>query len=294
MIRLRLLPLVLALTFSATGVGAEEPADKATKLVPLNPQKTVLLDAEGKRLLLKGEVCLRDGLLEMLVCLKRTKEHEAILTLDSKAQIVHAGLLALGLEPGKPVQHLPEFKPATGPILDITLLWTDVEGKAQRMPAQQWVRNSARRYWIAKLDPPPTDLQPPPDSDLRWDDKRKEVLWYGRMSDAQRDQLLKLSTHAEYQKAIRSFHAESQTKPLKADFVFAGSGFTTDKKTDEKYYQAEAGDLICVANFATATIDLATASSASADDLLWEAYTERIPPVGTPVTIEIKARPKQP
>lgn len=294
MMRSCTLLLVLALSLSTTGLWSQETGDQVAKLVPLNPQKTVLLDAAGKRLLLKSEVCLRDGLLEMLVCLKRTKEHEAILSLDSKAQIVHAGLLAIGLEPGKPVQHLPEFKPATGPILDITLVWTDAEGKPHRMPAQQWVRNSARRYWIAKLDPPPTDLQPPPDSDLRWDEKRKEVLWYGRMSDAQRDQLLKLSSHAAYQKAIRSFHAESQTKSLKADFVFAGSGFTTDKKTDEKYYQAEAGDLICVANFATATIDLATASSAAADDLLWEAYTERIPPVGTEIIIEIKARPKQP
>ena len=61
----------------------------------MNKQETVLLDAEGKRLVLKGEVCLREGLLEMLVCLKQTKEHESILSVATKAQTVHAGLLAL-------------------------------------------------------------------------------------------------------------------------------------------------------------------------------------------------------
>lgn len=259
------------------------------KLAPLNPQETVLLDAAGKRLLLKGEICLREGQLEMLACLKRTKEHESILSVDAKAQTVHAGLLALGLEPGKPVQHVPDFKPPTGPVIEIQLFWDDEAGNVQRMPAQKWVRNSTRRYWLEKLDPPPSKLAIPADSDLRWDEKRKELIWYGAMNDAQRDALLKLSDHAGYQKAIRTFHKQTQTHDLDSSWVFAGSSVYVDPKTKEAFYQAESGDLICVANFATATLDLSIPSSAQGEELLWEAHTARIPPVGTKVTIELHA-----
>ncbi|HAA61531.1 MAG TPA: hypothetical protein DCE39_11430, partial [Planctomycetaceae bacterium] len=80
------------------------PATKrVAKPVPLNPQGTVLLDRAGKRLLLKASVCARDRVLEMLCCLKRTKEHESILTIDASAAVVHAGLLALGARQGTPV-----------------------------------------------------------------------------------------------------------------------------------------------------------------------------------------------
>jgi len=264
---------------------ADVPA--ADKPVAINPQGTVLLDKAGKRLLLKGEVCLREGVLEMLACLKRTKEHESILAVDAQAWVVHAGLLALGAEPGTPVQYQPEFRSPSGQPIDIYLSWTDEQQKPQRVKAQTWVRNATRRYWIEKLDPPPPNFKLPDDSNLRWDEKRKELLWYGPMSDQQRDELLKLSDHAGFQKAIKSFHKQTQIKELDAGWVFAGSGFYTDSKTGEKFYQAEEGNLICVANFASATLDLAVPSTAANDELLYEAYTERIPPVGTPVTIEL-------
>ena len=94
----------------------------AGELIPLNKGETVLLDAKGKKLLLKSEVVLREGLLELLVCLKRTKEHESILSVDAPAQIIHAGLLALGAKQGSPVRWQPEFQAATGQPIDIFLL----------------------------------------------------------------------------------------------------------------------------------------------------------------------------
>jgi hypothetical protein len=67
--------------------------------------------------------------------------------------------------------------------------------------------------------------------------------------------------------------------------VFAGSGFWTDPNTGQRHYQAESGDLICVSNFSSATLDLTIQSSANNDALSFEAFTERIPPKGTPVTL---------
>lgn len=266
---------------------AQEKQNEADNFKPLNKTKTVLLDAKGKRLLLKSEVVLREGLLELLVCLKQSKEHESLLSVETRAQIVHAGLLALGAKPGSPVRWIPEFQAATGQQIDIFFTWTDEEGKLHRDPAQHWVRHATRRYYVEKLEEMPDSFRLPDDAELKWDTKHKEVLWYGHMSKPQRDQSLKYSKNEDFQKAIQKIFDQSQIRPMKESWVFAGSFFDTDEKTGEKFYQAEAGDLICVANFATATLDLTTSSSATNEDLMFEAYTEHIPPVGTKVTIEL-------
>ncbi|REK12933.1 MAG: hypothetical protein DWQ37_09915 [Planctomycetota bacterium] len=72
-------------------------------------------------------------------------------------------------------------------------------------------------------------------------------------------------------------------KALDHDWVFAGSGFWTDEVTGEKSYLAESGDFICVSNFPTAMLDLPIESSQANEALLYECFTERIPPVGTRV-----------
>ena len=86
---------------------------------------------------------------------------------------------------------------------------------------------------------------------------------------------------------VRNFQTK---KPMQRDWVFAGSGFWTDEKTGKKYYQAESGDFICVSNFSTAMLDLPIKSSQQNEALMFEAFTERIPPLSTPVTIVLKPR----
>lgn len=268
--------------------GAEPSQPQTGKLVPLNKQQTILLDADGGRVLLKTKVVLRAGVLEMLCCLKQTKEHEAILALDGEASIVHAGLLAIKAEPGRPVQFFPEFEPPQGQKIDIFLQWRDAQGKLHRQPAQTWVRRVVHRYYVANLDERPSDLQIPEDSGLRFDDKHGELIWYGPMTDPQRDKLLALSKDRAYQSAIRTFYKDGQSRQMEARWVFAGSEFFVDEQTGDKFYMAESGDLICVANFPSATIDVAVASTASGEEnLLYEAWTERVPPLDTEVTIEL-------
>ena len=75
---------------------------------------------------------------------------------------------------------------------------------------------------------------------------------------------------------------------LEHSWVFGGSGFWTDENSGKRHYQAEAGDLICVSNFPTAMLDLPIESSDKAGQLAFEPFTERIPPLGTPVTIVLK------
>ena len=77
-------------------------------------------------------------------------------------------------------------------------------------------------------------------------------------------------------------------KAMTYPWVFAGSRFWTDEETGKQYYQAEGGDFICVSNFGTAALDIPVESSQSNDALEFEAFTERIPPLGTPVRLVLK------
>ena len=75
------------------------------------------------------------------------------------------------------------------------------------------------------------------------------------------------------------------SEAMQSPWVFAGSGFWVDESTGKREYMAENGNLICVSNFPDAVLDLPVASPQDNDSLLFEAVTERIPPIGTPVTL---------
>jgi hypothetical protein len=134
----------------AEAAPAEPPAQPVKKplskdppgMKRLSPEYDVWIDPQKKRVVMDGTVCLRQGNLEMFACLKGTKEHESVVFVDTKAFIVHAGLLAVGAKPGSPARFQPEYHPATGTPIDITLVWTDEKGKVQRERAQQWVRDA--------------------------------------------------------------------------------------------------------------------------------------------------------
>jgi hypothetical protein len=266
---------------------ADKP-DADSKLQPLNKQGTVLLDLEGKRLLLKSHVCLRKGSLELLCCLKQSKEHEAILSIDTKAYVVHTGLLAIGAEPGSPVQFEPEYKPASGQKIDVFVNWTDAKGKPHRVAAQEWIRYVTLRFYAEKLPQLPDGVELAEKLDeMRYDPKEGELIWYGPMTEEVKKKYLAMSKDKNFQACIEKFFTRSQSRQMQANWVFSGSGYYVDEQTKKKFYRAEDGDLICVANFGSATIDVGAKSGNGAEELLFEAWTERIPEVGTPVVIEL-------
>jgi len=85
----------------------------------------------------------------------------------------------------------------------------------------------------------------------------------------------------------------STKKPMSHPWVFAGSGFWKDEESGREYYLAEAGDLVCVSNFSSATLDVPIKSSQVNDGLLFEANTSIIPPIGTPVRLVLKPKLKK-
>jgi hypothetical protein len=85
---------------------------------------------------------------------------------------------------------------------------------------------------------------------------------------------------------------DSRTKKAIAhDFVFAGSQEIKHPVTGEVYYLGNEGDVISVSNFASSVIDLAAQSSSTNEELLFECFTDRIPPEDTEVFIILQAAP---
>ncbi len=225
-----------ALLWAADDAAAKKESAAAQPTTPATPPKLpagfppppnltrlakdfdIWLDQNRKWLIVDGKIVLREGQLEMFACPRQTKEHESIVAVNCKAQFVHAGLLALGAEPGQPVKFNPEYKPASGPVVDVFVLWKDEKGN-HKVSAQEWIQQT------------------------------------------------------------------KTGKAMEYPFVFGGSGFHVDEVTGEKHYLADGGDLICVSNFTSATLDLPVISSQENSELTFRAFTERIPPVGTPVRL---------
>jgi hypothetical protein len=125
--------------------GEEKPAEKPAKapdgLVRLSQKHDVWIDTKRKAVVVDGKICLREGQLEMFACPKGTKEHESIVALNVLPEQVHAGLLAVGAKKGTPVRFDPEYKAATGEIVDIFVLWKDADGKSHEVKAQEMIKN---------------------------------------------------------------------------------------------------------------------------------------------------------
>ncbi|VTU01346.1 Uncharacterized protein OS=Singulisphaera acidiphila (strain ATCC BAA-1392 / DSM 18658 / VKM B-2454 / MOB10) GN=Sinac_5119 PE=4 SV=1 [Gemmataceae bacterium] len=131
----------------------EEPLPPAPKSDPMSKHieapnlKGVIMEVrpdKTRRVMIATEVCLREGPLEVFLCKKGTKEHEAILRSDVDAQKLHELLLLTGAEAGKPTQFIdaktetPAYKPATGTKMKVSVHYTK-DGKTHTHAAQEWV-----------------------------------------------------------------------------------------------------------------------------------------------------------
>jgi hypothetical protein len=94
--------------------------------------------------------------LEVTLCTRDSKEHESLVMTDARPSNVHAALLLLGLEPGKPGAIRFEGGaikqvPPTGAGLRVSIAYKDRAGKEVEAPASDWVVNAETR---ARFSPP--------------------------------------------------------------------------------------------------------------------------------------------
>jgi hypothetical protein len=123
---------------------AEKPVPKLPEpkgAKRLSPKYDVWVDPKKKAVIADGQVSLREGMLEMFACTRNTKEHESIVSVNSKAYLIHTALLLLGAEPGQPAQFVPKYRPPSGTEIEITVEWQDERGKPQTARAQDWIKD---------------------------------------------------------------------------------------------------------------------------------------------------------
>lgn len=120
---------------------AVEP-DRHPELRRLSPTEEVWIDRNRKEVVVGGVVALDGGPIEVFACPEKTKEHEAVVAVRSSARLIHAALLAIGLEPGSPVKFSPAYAAARGPVVAVRMRWTDASGAVQEAQAQDWVRDA--------------------------------------------------------------------------------------------------------------------------------------------------------
>jgi len=98
---------------------------------------------EERKLEVNGWVNMQAGLIEVFACTPQGKVHEAVVVLDCVPSGLHAGLLALGLEPGTPVETGTDgtYRPPTGDGVEIRVRTIGAGGEEACVRAEDWVWN---------------------------------------------------------------------------------------------------------------------------------------------------------
>jgi hypothetical protein len=124
----------------------QKDAGQAAEVKRATLGKNVVLETQSdrRRVLIQAEVCFREGPLELFLCRRGTKEHEAVVSADIDARQVHLALIAAGAKEGSPVKFDPKYQPAHGTTIKITVEY-EKDGKTVSVPAQQWVRDGKTR-----------------------------------------------------------------------------------------------------------------------------------------------------
>lgn len=163
----RLLIITLAI---ATGPALGEPPDPPaapdtpstppTQVVPpppavpapADPFPHLRIDRETKTIEFDGIVPIDAHVkastkvyLEVIVCTPDTKEHESLVLTKVKPSHLHAALLSLGLQPGRPGAFEWKDKqltstPAAGPALDVAFIYNTPAGDTVEARPSEWVQ----------------------------------------------------------------------------------------------------------------------------------------------------------
>jgi len=140
---------VAMLTLGAPLFAQDAPAPKATEPFP-----GVRVDLGAKTVEFDGFVPIdahNDATphvyLELMICSPDTREHETLVVTRAKPSHIHAALLMIGLQPGKPGSWDVEddsmtFVAPEGDEVKMEFVWTTPDGKTRADDPSSWVKNS--------------------------------------------------------------------------------------------------------------------------------------------------------
>jgi len=81
--------------------GGELPNDPKQKVLGSLKASGIEIDVSKREVRMEAMVCLDDGILEYLVCLENTFEHETVFSTKCRPTLLHAALLLMGFVPNR-------------------------------------------------------------------------------------------------------------------------------------------------------------------------------------------------
>ena len=114
----------------------------------------ITIDAKNKWIDVDAKVALDDGLLELVACIKDTKEHESLVTLDAAPVHIHTALLLIGAQNGHPARVKPANEertqwlhlPPKGDPIGVSLVYPDPEDEKKTIerPISDFIKRAER------------------------------------------------------------------------------------------------------------------------------------------------------
>jgi len=129
-----------------SGVTAASPGGDVRAGAPVSLGASMTIDRAAREVRIDAEVACTQGWLEQAVCRAGTREHESLLVVNTPPSRVHAALMLIDLQPGRPgrwemspdgvtVKRIP-------PEGDAIAAWVEVGGT--RVPLSSWIADPVR------------------------------------------------------------------------------------------------------------------------------------------------------
>lgn len=145
-------PAPAAAAGASTAVNARPQSNAQSELSSLLERLGVRYLPDEGRIEVSGWVNMQQGLVEVFACAPDGKTHESVVVLDCVPSGLHAGLLALGLQPGSPVEYGTDgsYQPPTGDLVQVQVRVTAPDGSETVVPAEDWVWNENRQQSMSR------------------------------------------------------------------------------------------------------------------------------------------------
>ena len=122
---------------------AAEPARKNLELPGL------VINFQKRCVDIEATICLDEGMLELIACVKGSKEHESIVAIEARPMHIHTALLLLGANNGTPAMSRPADEqktrwihiPPQGDPVNVYSCVRDTGRKRGRAPHQRFCRS---------------------------------------------------------------------------------------------------------------------------------------------------------
>ena len=211
----------------------------------------LVVDFDKRCVDLEATICLEKGSLELIACVKGSKEHESIFAVSARPLHIHTALLLLGSRNGHPA-----IRKQMGD--EGSKRWVDLPPRGDPVRVSVVVPNADKKSI------------------------EKPVEQFVEFAGGQRD-------HDNRElKATPNSGESKKTKQFPGMFLFAGSQLQESGKGPRLYLAEKSGHVISISTFGDEILCLSEINSHQNGSLLWRIQPGQLPPVGTQVILRLR------